>query len=62
MLVAGEGPPDKRAGALPYQRSYRSYSQLSRTTPPNRGPLAYLYCFLELNFSSFGLYMNIIKS
>ena len=26
MLVVGEGPPDKRAGALPHQRSYRSYS------------------------------------
>ena len=30
MLVAGEGSPDKRAGApTPHQRSYWSYSQLS---------------------------------
>ena len=29
MLVAGEGPPDKRAGAPTSSKSYRSYSQLS---------------------------------
>ena len=29
MLVAGEGPPDKRQEPLPHQRSYRSYSQLA---------------------------------
>ena len=27
MLVAGEGPPDKRAGAPTSSKSYRSYSQ-----------------------------------
>ena len=63
MLVAGEGPPDKRAGAPTSSQVIQVILTTElRTTPPNRGPLAYLHCFVELNFSSFGLYMNIIKS
>ena len=63
MLVAGEGPPDKRAGAPTSSKVILTTGNAElRTTPPNWGPLAYLYCFLKLNFSSFGLYMNIIKS
>ena len=66
MLVAGEGPPDKRAGAPTSSKVIHVILTTAnaelRTTPPNWGPLAYLYCFLGLNFSSFGLYMNIIKS
>ena len=65
MLVAGEGPPDKHAGAPTSSKVIQVILTTGnaelRTTPPNRGPQAYLYCFLELNFSSFGLYMNIIK-
>ena len=63
MLVAVEGPPDKSAGAPISSKVILTTGNAElRTTLPNRGPLAYLYCFIELNFSSFGLYMNIIKS
>ena len=62
MLVAAEGPPDKRAGATSL---FHSVSLLSQA-PLGTGPVLYrascLYCFLELYLSSFGLYMNIIKS
>ena len=63
MLVAAGGLPDKRAGAPTSSMvTLTTGNKELRTTLPNQGPLAYLYCFLELNFSSFRLYMNIIKS
>ena len=62
MLVAGEGPPDKRRGAPTSSKVIQVILTTGnaelRTTPPNWSPLAYLYCFLGLNFSSFGLYMS----
>ena len=63
MLVAAEGPSDKHAGAPTSSKFILTTGNAElRTTLRNSGPLVYLYCFLELNFSSFGLYMNIIKS
>ena len=62
MLVAEEGPPDKRAGAPTSSKVIFTIGNAElRTIPPNRGPLAYIYCFLELDFSSFGLYMKSLS-
>ena len=52
MLVAVEGPPDKRTGVTTSWKVILTTTNAElRTTLPNRGPLAYLYYFLELNFS-----------
>ena len=63
MLVVAEGPPDKRTGApTPLKVILTTGNAEVRTTLLNKAPLAYLYYFLELCFSYFGLYMNIINT
>ena len=51
MLVAVEGPPDNAQEPLPHQTGNAEL----RTTHLTEALLACLYCFLKLNFSSFGL-------
>ena len=60
--MAAEGPPDKPAGAPTLSKYILTTGNAELRTTLPRGPLAYLNCLLEHNFSSFGLYMNISKS
>ena len=57
--MSTEGLPDKHAGA-PYLIKGQSTTGNAEIGPHylNLRTLAYLYYFLELNFSGFGLYMN----
>ena len=59
-ILPADDLPDKRARApIPHQRSYHNWNTELRNTLPKLKPIAYLYCFLELNFSYIKRYSKI---